>query len=136
MQYESSKQSVGTQVSPKQIEEDTRAYEIDRKIQEVTTELKNLNETVEIRSFNTLKGNNNLVFYHNTLIETEMIPEDKISWSVMWLDYRPKEYIDQSVVRDNMIDNESNIETVLSEYEIVDDRPLNPCGRTGFAFMI
>ena len=65
-----------------------------------------------------------------------MIPEDKISWSVMWLDYRPKEYIDQSVVRDNMIDNESNIETVLSEYEIVDDRPLNPCGRTGFAFMI
>jgi hypothetical protein len=132
-QREFYKNSVGTQVSATQIEEEMRLNLTQRIEIDISPEFKNLKERREINNFYPIsKENRKSFFYPGSLIETDMIPNDKISWSVMWLGYKPTEYADPSVVRDGFF---KSIESCLGEYEIVNKRPLNPFGRTGFVFI-
>ena len=73
------------------------------------------------------------------------IPEAKISWLVEWPEYTPNEYtsksvlaepiwadkVDTSGIRFNCLDELIDRRSHMGLYKVVDQRPLNPIGRTG-----
>lgn len=79
------------------------------------------------------------------------VPDDKVSWSVQWPEYKPVEYtapkllprnsekppawadpIDPALISNwNALDDKIDRRSFMGKYEIVNSRPLNPSGRTG-----
>lgn len=74
------------------------------------------------------------------------VPDDKVSWSVDWPEYKPSEYTILKILKDkpdwadendptkykyNQLDGKIDRRSHLGKYEVVDGRPRNPIGRTG-----
>ncbi|KAG5890719.1 hypothetical protein JTB14_026025 [Gonioctena quinquepunctata] len=85
--------------------------------------------------------------YQHSGIERASVPDDFVSWNVIWENYDPPEYnaevllnkpwadppIDQSEYKPkwNELDGAVNRKSYMGVYAIVNGRPLNPVGRTG-----
>ncbi|GAU87818.1 hypothetical protein RvY_00615 [Ramazzottius varieornatus] len=85
--------------------------------------------------------------YPGSDVERLTVPEDKVSWSVPWEEYDPKDYTSEKLktadyadpeisdpkfqpqwnANDGPLDRRSH----MGNYEIADKMPRNPCGRTG-----
>ena len=75
------------------------------------------------------------------------VPDDKVSWSTNWPEYKPIEYTSELVLSNPNADNtlfspkiEFNIvdklhkvdrSSFFDKYDVVNGLPVNPCGRTG-----
>ncbi|XP_034171459.1 ADP-ribose pyrophosphatase, mitochondrial [Osmia lignaria lignaria] len=86
-------------------------------------------------------------FYRSTTIKRFEVPENKVSWSVEYPEYKPVEYTAPSVKgkpwadpeisepsfepKWNTLDGNVNRKSFTGDYIIKDGYPLNPIGRTG-----
>lgn len=86
--------------------------------------------------------------YPGTNVQRLHVPENKVPWSVEWIDYKPPEYsipglsskpwADPELGADfspcwNTVDGNVDRRSHEGTYDVVDGRPLNPHGRTGLS---
>lgn len=81
------------------------------------------------------------------IIYRTFVPDDKVSWSVKWPEYKPIEYTAAKLLKDkptwadcenpldiknwNRLDGEFDRRSHMGVYETIDGIPRNPVGRTG-----
>ncbi|XP_067142573.1 ADP-ribose pyrophosphatase, mitochondrial isoform X1 [Centruroides vittatus] len=89
----------------------------------------------------------NTSYSRNENIKRFPVPDDKVSWEVHWPDYKPTEYTisglsskpwaDPEIGNSNFkpkwneLDGNVNRRSYVKKYEIFENYPLNPIGRTG-----
>lgn len=86
------------------------------------------------------------VLYPKSSIQRQIVPDDKIFWSISYEDYNPPNYTDPHVNKQiwadpqisesfkpqwNSLDGNVNRVSFNGEYEIINGYPINPFGRTG-----
>jgi ADP-ribose pyrophosphatase len=77
------------------------------------------------------------------------VPDDKVSWSVDWPEYKPAEYTSYKLIEErpswadgenplvitnwNALDGNIDRKSHIGDYQIINGVPRNPVGRTGIS---